>query len=153
MFCFTFIRLQVSVASTSSNTSTIQGAPRALNSGKNDDERSNYAESYADEKSSGFVGPKGSAEPPAAGSAAIMNGPSDDWFDGVEEVRYDAASYDDYDVDSLLAIVGSFAPPPPRPPFLPEETLSSDELATCDLCSWALRNDRYSFSLDGTLGE
>ncbi|XP_011315104.1 TSC22 domain family protein 1 [Fopius arisanus] len=78
--------------------------------------------------------------------------PNDDinWFAGIaeEELLY----YTSNDVDSLWAVIGSFVPPPPRPPYLPEEGISTDGLTTCDLCTWALRNDRHlSFSLDGTL--
>lgn len=43
---------------------------------------------------------------------------------------------------------GRFVPPPPRPPFL-ENTVLSDGLTTCDLCSWAW-HDKNSFS---SLGE
>ncbi|XP_044014449.1 probable serine/threonine-protein kinase DDB_G0272282 isoform X2 [Aphidius gifuensis] len=73
-----------------------------------------------------------------------------DWFSGVaeEELLY----YTSNDVDSLWAVIGNFVPPPPRPPYLPEEAIATDGLTTCDLCTWALRNDRHSsFSLDGTL--
>ncbi|XP_057333482.1 TSC22 domain family protein 1 isoform X2 [Microplitis mediator] len=83
--------------------------------------------------------------PPVSPSANDM-----DWFAGVaeEELLY----YTNNDVDSLWAVIGSFVPPPPRPPFLPEERIATDGLTTCDLCTWALRNDRHSsFSLDGTL--
>lgn len=75
-----------------------------------------------------------------------------DWFTGVaeEELFYYAGGSD---VDSLWAVIGSFVPPPPRPPYLPEEGIATDGLTTCDLCSWALRNDKHSFSLDGTLGK
>ncbi|KAK0085217.1 hypothetical protein PV325_005592 [Microctonus aethiopoides] len=75
-----------------------------------------------------------------------------DWFAGVaeEELLY----YTNNDVDSLWTVIGSFVPPPPRPPYLPEEGIATDGLTTCDLCTWALRNDRHSsFSLDGTLGK
>lgn len=75
-----------------------------------------------------------------------------EWFAGVadEELLYYTGVND---VDSLWAVIGSFVPPPPRPPYLPEEGIATDGLTTCDLCSWALRNDRHSFSLDGTLGK
>lgn len=76
-----------------------------------------------------------------------------DWFAGVaeEELLYYTGMSND--VDSLWAVIGSFVPPPPRPPYLPEESIATDGLTTCDLCSWAWRNDRHSFSLDGTLGK
>lgn len=76
----------------------------------------------------------------------------DEWFAGVPEEEYYNADLQDF--DSLFAVVSSFVPPPPRPPFMPDEDVPpTDGLTTCDLCSWALRNDRYTFSLDGTLGE
>jgi len=76
-----------------------------------------------------------------------------DWFAGVaeEELLYYTGMGND--IDSLWAVIGSFVPPPPRPPYLPEESIATDGLTTCDLCSWAWRNDRHSFSLDGTLGK
>lgn len=47
---------------------------------------------------------------------------------------------------------GRFVPPPPRPPFL-ENSVHSDGLTTCDLCSWAW-HDKNSFStLGDTIGE
>lgn len=45
---------------------------------------------------------------------------------------------------------GRFVPPPPRPPFL-DETVISDGLTTCDLCSWASLN-KNAYSLEGSLG-
>lgn len=76
-----------------------------------------------------------------------------DWFAGVAEEELLYYTGGSNDVDSLWAVIGSFVPPPPRPPYLPEEGIATDGLTTCDLCSWALRNDRHSFSLDGTLGK
>jgi len=76
-----------------------------------------------------------------------------DWFAGVAEEELLYYTGVGNDVDSLWAVIGSFVPPPPRPPYLPEESIATDGLTTCDLCSWALRNDRHPFSLDGTLGE
>lgn len=76
-----------------------------------------------------------------------------DWFAGVAEEELLYYTGVGNDVDSLWAVIGSFVPPPPRPPYLPEESIATDGLTTCDLCSWAWRNDRHSFSLDGTLGE
>ncbi|XP_034952536.1 uncharacterized protein [Chelonus insularis] len=91
------------------------------------------------------VASSSTSSPPVSPNANDM-----DWFAGVaeEELLY----YSNNDVDSLWAVIGSFVPPPPRPPFLPEERIATDGLTTCDLCTWALRNDRHSsFSLDGTL--
>lgn len=76
-----------------------------------------------------------------------------DWFAGVAEEELLYYTGVGNDVDSLWAVIGSFVPPPPRPPYLPEEGVTTDGLTTCDLCSWAWRNDRHSFSLDGTLGK
>lgn len=76
-----------------------------------------------------------------------------DWFAGVAEEELLYYTGVGNDVDSLWAVIGSFVPPPPRPPYLPEESIATDGLTTCDLCSWAWRNDRHSFSLDGTLGK
>ncbi|XP_037048510.1 uncharacterized protein LOC119083358 [Bradysia coprophila] len=44
---------------------------------------------------------------------------------------------------------GKFVPPPPRPDFL-EDTVVSDGLTTCDLCSWAVP-DKNAFLLDGSI--
>lgn len=76
-----------------------------------------------------------------------------DWFAGVAEEELLYYTGVGNDVDSLWAVIGSFVPPPPRPPYLPEEGVTTDGLTTCDLCSWAWRNNRHSFSLDGTLGK
>lgn len=79
-----------------------------------------------------------------------------DWFAGVAEEELLHYTSVGNDVDSLWAVIGNFVPPPPRPPFLPEESIATDGLTTCDLCSWAWRNDRHSFSrktVDGTLGK
>lgn len=46
---------------------------------------------------------------------------------------------------------GKFVPPPPRPDFL-EDTVVSDGLTTCDLCSWAVP-DKNAFLLDGSIGK
>lgn len=46
---------------------------------------------------------------------------------------------------------GRFVPPPPRPPFM-DETVISDGLTTCDLCTWAFQ-EKNAFSLEGSLGK
>ncbi|XP_023289664.1 E3 SUMO-protein ligase CBX4 isoform X2 [Orussus abietinus] len=74
-----------------------------------------------------------------------------DWFAGVVEEELLHYTGTGNDVDSLWTVIGSFVPPPPRPPYLPEDGVSTDGLTTCDLCSWAWRNDRHGFSLDGAL--
>lgn len=46
-----------------------------------------------------------------------------------------------------------FVPPPPRPPFMDMDTVMSDGLSTCDLCSWAVQEkSAFSFS-EGTFGK
>lgn len=76
-----------------------------------------------------------------------------DWFAGVAEEELLYYTGVGNDVDSLWAVIGNFVPPPPRPPFLPEESIATDGLTTCDLCSWAWRNDRHSFSRKTVDGE
>lgn len=44
---------------------------------------------------------------------------------------------------------GNFVPPPPRPVFL-DETVTTDGLTTCDLCTWAWQNN--AFTLDAAMG-
>lgn len=46
---------------------------------------------------------------------------------------------------------GQFVPPPPRPPFL-EESVLSDGLTTCDMCSWATKDD-HLLATNSTIGE
>ncbi|XP_017490508.1 PREDICTED: uncharacterized protein LOC108378715 [Rhagoletis zephyria] len=45
---------------------------------------------------------------------------------------------------------GRFVPPPPRPPFFPDEPVLSDGLTTCDLCSWAMPT-KSTFIFEGTI--
>lgn len=71
----------------------------------------------------------------------------DYWANAIED---DLLSQFPFDADSGFWD-GKFVPPPPRPPFL-EESISSDGLTTCDLCSWAWK-DKGIFSLDGALSE
>ncbi|EFN82347.1 hypothetical protein EAI_01488 [Harpegnathos saltator] len=71
-----------------------------------------------------------------------------DWFAGVAEEDWLYYTSVSNDVDSLWAVIGSFVPPPPRPPYVPEDAITTDGLTTCDLCSWAWKHDR--FSLDGS---
>lgn len=44
---------------------------------------------------------------------------------------------------------GRFVPPPPRPPFW-DDSITSDGLTTCDLCTWA-SHERNAYSLDGSI--
>ena len=45
---------------------------------------------------------------------------------------------------------GRFVPPPPRPPFI-DDTIPTDGLTTCDLCTWAIQ-EKNAFSLEGSIG-
>lgn len=71
----------------------------------------------------------------------------DYWANAIED---DLLSGFPFDADSGFWD-GKFVPPPPRPPFL-EDSIASDGLTTCDLCSWAWK-DKGIFSLDGALSE
>lgn len=44
---------------------------------------------------------------------------------------------------------GRFVPPPPRPPNW-DDSITSDGLTTCDLCTWA-SHERNAYSLDGSI--
>lgn len=44
---------------------------------------------------------------------------------------------------------GRFVPPPPRPPFW-DDSITSDGLTTCDLCTWA-SSERNAYGLDGSI--
>lgn len=46
---------------------------------------------------------------------------------------------------------GRFVPPPPRPPFMADESVMPDGLTTCDLCSWAV-HEKNAFSMEGSFG-
>lgn len=74
---------------------------------------------------------------------------SDWWSNAIEDDSFFSPMPLDASENGLWN--GKFVPPPPRPPFL-EDTVSSDGLTTCDLCTWAW-HDRTNYSLDGSIGE
>uniref|UniRef100_A0A336N2V1 CSON009262 protein n=1 Tax=Culicoides sonorensis TaxID=179676 RepID=A0A336N2V1_CULSO len=76
----------------------------------------------------------------------LVGEPSDWWVNAIEEDDFFSPMPFDASEGGLWN--GRFVPPPPRPPFL-ENTVLSDGLTTCDLCSWAW-HDKNSFS---SLGE
>lgn len=72
---------------------------------------------------------------------------SDWWTNAIEEDSFYSPLPFDASESGLWN--GRFVPPPPRPPFW-DDTITSDGLTTCDLCTWAL-HDRNAFSLDGSI--
>lgn len=80
----------------------------------------------------------------------FANDDADFWANAIEDDQFFSPMPFDASENGLWN--GKFVPPPPRPPFL-DETVSSDGLTTCDLCSWAL-HERNSFSsLGDSIGE
>lgn len=77
-----------------------------------------------------------------------MAADADWWLNAIEEDSFDSPMPFDASENGLWN--GRFVPPPPRPPFL-DESVASDGLTTCDLCTWAW-HDRNAFSLDGSIG-
>ena len=73
---------------------------------------------------------------------------SDWWLNAIEVDSFDSPLPFDSSEGGLWN--GRFVPPPPRPPFL-DESVATDGLTTCDLCTWAW-HDRNAFSLDGSIG-
>lgn len=77
-----------------------------------------------------------------------LNAETDWWSNAIEEDSfYSPLSFDSSD-NGLWN--GRFVPPPPRPPFI-DESVVSDGLTTCDLCTWAW-HERNAFSLDDAIG-
>lgn len=72
---------------------------------------------------------------------------SDWWSNAIEEDSFYSPLPFDASESGLWN--GRFVPPPPRPPFW-DDTITSDGLTTCDLCTWAL-HERNAFSLDGSI--
>lgn len=72
----------------------------------------------------------------------LLNEPTDWWANAIEDDSFYSPMTFDAGENGLWN--GRFVPPPPRPPFL-DESVSSDGLTTCDLCSWAW-HDRNSYS-------
>lgn len=99
-------------------------------------------------------------EPTVAGASAVATTQNvedtinasdidlDYWANAVEDDLFSAFPFDNPDSGFWD---GKFVPPPPRPPFL-EDSIASDGLTTCDLCSWAWQ-DKGSFSFLGTISE
>lgn len=77
-----------------------------------------------------------------------LTGDADWWLNAIETDSFDSPMPFDASESGLWN--GRFVPPPPRPPFL-DESIASDGLTTCDLCTWAW-HDRNAFSLDGSIG-
>lgn len=69
------------------------------------------------------------------------------WSNAIEEDSFYSSLPFDASESGLWN--GRFVPPPPRPPFW-DDSVNSDGLTTCDLCTWALQ-DRNAFSIDGTI--
>lgn len=91
---------------------------------------------------------------PALQTTNVLDIASDDpsvsldwWSNAIEEDSF----YSPLPFDSSESGLwnGRFVPPPPRPPFW-DDTITSDGLTTCDLCTWAL-HDRSPFNLDNTI--
>lgn len=91
---------------------------------------------------------------PALQTTNVLDIASDDpsvsldwWSNAIEEDSF----YSPLPFDSSESGLwnGRFVPPPPRPPFW-DDTITSDGLTTCDLCTWAL-HDRNPFNLDSTI--
>lgn len=86
----------------------------------------------------------------ASTSNVVSDDPSvglDWWSNAIEEDSFYSPLPFDNSESGLWN--GRFVPPPPRPPFW-DDTVNSDGITTCDLCSWAL-HDRNAFSLDGSI--
>uniref|UniRef100_T1GGV3 Uncharacterized protein n=1 Tax=Megaselia scalaris TaxID=36166 RepID=T1GGV3_MEGSC len=59
----------------------------------------------------------------------------DDWWaNALEEDLFESPLAFDASENGLWN--GRFVPPPPRPPFL-DDSVATDGLTTCDLCTWA----------------
>lgn len=72
------------------------------------------------------------------------------WSNAIEEDSFYSPL--PFDASESGFFNGRFVPPPPRPPFWDEisDSITSDGLTTCDLCTWAL-HERNVFSLDGSI--
>lgn len=77
-----------------------------------------------------------------------LTGDADWWLNAIESDSFDSPMPFDASESGLWN--GRFVPPPPRPPFL-DESIASDGLTTCDLCTWAW-HDRNAFTPDGSIG-
>lgn len=77
----------------------------------------------------------------------LASASSDWWSNAIEEDSFYSPLPFDASESGLWN--GRFVPPPPRPPFW-DDTITSDGLTTCDLCTWAL-HERNAFSYDGSI--
>lgn len=72
---------------------------------------------------------------------------ADFWSNAIEEDSFYSPL--PFDASERGLWNGRFVPPPPRPPFW-DDSITSDGLTTCDLCTWA-SHDRNAYGLDGSI--
>lgn len=90
--------------------------------------------------------------PPIDGPASLKNDfdlalDADFWSNAIEEDSFYSPL--PFDASERGLWNGRFVPPPPRPPFW-DDSITSDGLTTCDLCTWA-SHERNAYGLDGSI--